>query len=289
MKKTKENTMKDIIMDTVLDSLRLIPFLFLAFLIIEVIEHKLNKKTKKIISSSNRFGPLIGSLLGLFPQCGFSVMATNLYVTRIISLGTLIAIYLSTSDEMLPILLSERVAMSVILKILAIKFLVGMISGFIIDFILRKKQPTKQNYEICTNEHCHCNENNILLSSLKHTINTVLFIFLITFILNNLMSYVEEEQFSNLFLKNNLFAPFLSSVIGLIPNCGASVMITELYLKGILSLGTAAAGLLTGSGVAILVLFKTNKDGKENIKILLILYFIGAISGVIINLIEKLL
>lgn len=280
--------MLDIILDTIIDSIKLIPFLFIAFLIIELIEHKLTKKSKKIIGNAKQYGPLIGSLLGIFPQCGFSVVATNLYVTRIISLGTLIAIYLSTSDEMLPILLSRKTEFSIILEILSIKFIIGVISGFIIDFILRKKKLETQNYEICNNEHCHCNKNNILISSIKHTINTCLFIFIISFILNILISYVDETLLEKIFLKNNIFAPFLSSLIGLIPNCASSVMITELYLKEVLTLGTTLAGLLTGSGVAILVLFKSNKNLKENINILLLIYLIGSISGVIINIFEKL-
>lgn len=276
--------MVDIILDTVIDSLKLIPFLFLAFLIIEFMEHKLGDKSKKVISKSKCFGPLVGSLLGIVPQCGFSVMATNLYVTRIISLGTLVSIYLSTSDEMLPILLSEKASISIILKILLIKFLIGMIWGFVIDFVLRKRKEVDQNYDICESNHCHCDENNILVSSVKHTLNTILFIFIVSFVLNILVSYLDEEVLSKIFLKNNIFAPFLSSLIGLIPNCGASVMITELYLKGVLSLGTAISGLLTGSGVAILVLFKSNKNIKENIGILLIVYLIGALSGVVLNL-----
>ena len=281
--------MLDIILDALKDSLKLIPFLFIAFLIIEVIEHKLNKKSKKIIGSSKRYGPLVGSLLGMFPQCGFSVMVTNLYITRIISLGTLIAIYLSTSDEMLPILLSKKTDINIILKILLIKFSIGVISGFIIDFLLRNKTKNIETYEICEEEHCHCNKNNILISTITHTINTILFIFIISCILNLLMSYVDEETIETIFLKNNIFAPFISSIIGLIPNCASSVMITELYLKEVLSLGTTIAGLLTGSGVAILVLFKSNKNLKENIGILLIVYLIGSLSGIIINLIEKIL
>lgn len=278
--------MINIILDTIKDTLRLIPFLLLAFIIIELIEHKLSNKSKKIISSSKKYGPLAGALLGIFPQCGFSVMATNLYITRVISLGTLIAIYLSTSDEMLPILLSRKTDITIILEILLIKFGVGLISGFFIDFISKNRKEVKETYDICEHDHCHCNKNNILMSAIKHTINTILFIFIISFILNIVMSYVTEEGLSKIFLKNNIFAPFLSSLIGLIPNCAASVMITELYLKEVLTLGTAIAGLLTGSGVAILVLFKSNKNLKENIKILLLIYLIGALSGVILNILS---
>ena len=281
--------MLDIILDTIKDSLRLLPFLFVAFLIIELFEHKLSKKSKNLITTSNKSGPLLGSALGMFPQCGFSVLATNLYVTRIISLGTLISIYLSTSDEMLPILLSEKTSINMIIKILLIKFLIGMISGFIIDFILRNKEKPKQNYEICEDNHCHCNKENIVISAIKHTLSTCFYIFIISLILNIIISYVDEKELSKIFLKNNAFAPFISSLLGLIPNCASSVMLTELYLKKVLSLGTSIAGLLTGSGLAVLVLFKTNKNLKENLKILALIYFIGAFSGVFINIIENLI
>jgi len=274
-----------IIEHTLIEILKLIPFLFIAFLLIELIEHKFSKKTKNIISKSGKFGPLLGSLLGLFPQCGFSVMATNLYVTRIISLGTLIAIYLTTSDEMLPILISEKVEFIVIVKLLAIKFIFGLIWGFIIDLILRKfDKKEKVTYDLCDEEHCHC-EKGIFKSAIKHTLNTLVFIFIVTLLLNILMHTSGEENLSKLFLKDSIFGPFVSSIIGLIPNCGASVVITQLYLNNTISLGSAMAGLLTGSGVALVVLFKSNRNIKENLIILSILYGIGVVSGIIIDLI----
>jgi len=277
--------MLHIIIHTLKEVLNLIPFLFIAFLLIELIEHKFNNKSKKIISKSGKFGPLLGSLLGLFPQCGFSVFATNLYVTRIISLGTLIAIYLTTSDEMLPILLSEKVEFNIIFKLLVIKFIIGILAGFIIDLVLSKtSKKEKINYELCDDEHCHC-EKGIFTSSIKHTLNTIVFIFIITLILNILMHTSGEENLSKLFLKDSIFGPFIASLIGLIPNCGASVVITQLYLNNTITLGSTMAGLLTGSGVAIVVLFKSNKDYKENLIILSLLYGIGVISGIIIDLI----
>lgn len=280
--------MKDVILDTLIDSLKLIPFLFVAFLIIELIEHKFSKKTKKVISKSGKFGPLLGSILGLFPQCGFSVMATNLYVTRIISLGTLIAIYLSTSDEMLPIMLSHNVEASLIFTILGIKFLVGVVFGFIIDFFFFRRKKEVINYDICSEEGCHC-ESGLVLSTVKHTVHTILFIALVSFALNTLVYYVGEERLSLILLKDNIFSFFLSSLIGLIPNCASSIMITELYLSGALSLGSAMAGLLTGSGVSLLVLFKSNKNFKENLFILLSIYVIGVFSGICIELFQMLI
>ena len=281
--------MLDVILDTLIDGLKLLPFLFVAFLIIEFIEHKVSKKNFDLISKSDRFGPLIGGVLGIFPQCGFSVMATNLYVTRIITLGTLISVYLSTSDEMLPILISSKAPMSIIVKILIIKVIIGIIFGFIIDLFISKKKKEEAssiNHEICNHDHCDCEHENIILSSLKHTLHTILFIIIISFVLNILFEYFDEDMVSKIFMKDNIFAPFLSCIIGLIPNCGASVMITELYLKEILSLGTTIGALLTGSGVAILILFRSNKNIKENFFILLTIYFIGVISGIVINIIE---
>lgn len=280
--------MKDVIIDTLLDVVKLLPFLFFAFLIIELMEHKFSKKTKQFISKSGRLGPLFGSFLGLFPQCGFSVMATNLYTTRIITIGTLIAIYLSTSDEMLPVMLSNNVDLVTILKLLGIKFLVGIIFGFLIDFILSKKNSEKRlDYHLCEEDECHCSDG-VFLSALKHTFNTALFIMLATFALNSLIYYLGEDNISNMFFKNSIFAPFIASLLGLIPNCASSVIITQLYLSNVISLGTTIAGLLTGSGVAILVLFKSNKNIKENLFILLTVYGIGALVGVAIEVLQLL-
>lgn len=278
--------MKELILDAVIDSLKLIPFLFIAFLLIEYIEHKLSNKNKKIISKTKKLGPIIGSLLGAFPQCGFSVMATNLYTTRIITLGTLISIYLSTSDEMLPILISHNANISAILKILSIKIILGIIYGIIIDYILRKKKNNnKENYNICDEEHCHC-EESIIKSTIKHTLNIILFVFITSLIINIIFNFLGETYLSKLFLKNTIFGPLITSLIGLIPNCGASIILTELYLNNAISFASLIAGLLTGSGTAILVLFKSNKNIKENIKIVLLLYMIGTFSGIIIELIN---
>lgn len=279
---------------TLEEVLILIPFLFIAFLIIELIEHKLSNKSKKIIEKSGKLGPLFGGLLGMIPQCGFSVVATNLYITRIVSLGTLISIYLSTSDEMLPILISRKASISTIIGLLLIKFAIGMTSGFIIDYFVRRykkkhKIKNKGNFDICHDEDCHCEKENLLVSSLKHTFKTVSFIFIVTFLLHIMMEYLGEDFIKKLFLKDSLLSPFISSLVGLIPNCASSVVLTELYLSGAISLSSVIAGLLTGSGVAILVLFRGNKNLKENLFILGLVYFIGAFSGLIIGIIEMLL
>lgn len=281
--------MKEVLLDTLLDAIKIIPFLFVTFLLMEYIEHSFTKKGKEKIKKAGKLGPFFGGLLGAVPQCGFSVMATNLYATRIVTLGTLISIYLSTSDEMLPILISQKCSFSVIIKILLIKVLIGMLAGFIIDFIIRKKTKSS-NYEIkkfCDEEHCDC-EHGIIKSSIKHSFNILIFIIVITLLLNLGFYYFGNDSIEKLFLKDSFFSPFISSLIGLIPNCGASVILTELYLNNVISFASVIAGLLTGSGVALLVLFKINKNVKENVKILLTVYFIGALSGIVIEIIQML-
>ena len=278
--------MKEVILDTIIDSLKLIPFLLVAFLIIELLEHKLNNKTKNIITKSKKIGPIIGSLLGVIPQCGFSVMATNLYITRIITLGTLISIYLSTSDEMLIIMISEKVEISLILKILLIKIFFGIVYGLIIDKIINKKKKDKEtNYELCDEEHCDCN-HSILLSAIKHTLHITLFIFIITLIINTIFTLLGDNYLSKILLNNSILSPFITSLTGLIPNCAASVILTELYLNSTISLGALIGGLLTSSGSSLLVLIKNNKNQKENLSIILLLYALGVLSGIIIELIS---
>ena len=214
-------------------------------------------------------------------------MATNLYVTRIITLGTLISIYLSTSDEMLPILISQKADIKIILELLLTKIVIGMIFGILIDFILGKKnkKETPKIKDFCDEHHCDCS-HGILKSSIKHTINITTFLLIITFLLNAGFYYLGKDEISKIFLKDSLFSPFISSLIGLIPNCGASVILTELYLEGVVSFASCISGLLTSSGVALLVLFKVNDNKKENIKILTLLYLIGIISGILIELIS---
>ena len=274
--------MKDVLIDTLFDTLKIIPFLLIAFLIIEYIEHKL--KNKAILKKSGKFAPFFGAILGGIPQCGFAALATNLYITRIISLGTLIAIYLSTSDEMLPIMISEQVDTSFIIKIILIKVLIGMLFGFIIDLIYQK-QKNKKDYHICEEEHCHCNKENILISSLKHTFNIAIIILIFNLILNTLFHFGEENILHSILLQNTKFGTFITSLIGLIPNCGASVIITELYLNGAITLGSLIGGLLTGAGVSLIILFKSNNNIKENLSIIGLLYLIGSICGFIIDLI----
>lgn len=279
---------------TFIETIKLLPFLFITYLIMEYLEHKTGEKTKSIIKKSGKLGPLLGGILGIFPQCGFSAAASNLYAGRIITVGTLIAIFLSTSDEMLPVLISENAPIGLIVKILLIKLVIAIIAGFTIDFIIRlinkklKLKETQVEEEIghmCEHEHCHCEEGSIIKSSIKHTLNIFLFILLITFVLNTLIYFIGEENISNLILNMPVVGPLISGIVGLIPNCAGSVILTQLYLSNVISLGSMIGGLLVGSGIGILVLFRVNKNLKENLKILGVLYVIGVISGIIIDLI----
>lgn len=274
--------MLEVIQDTLLDTIKLLPFLFVAFLIIEFIEHKLSNKQENIISKSGKLGPIVGALLGSVPQCGFSVLATNLYVTRIISLGSLISIYLSTSDELIPLMISHNAPLTKILSIVSIKVIIGIISGFLIDLFIRK--TTKSDFVLCEDEDCDC-DHSIIKSSLIHTLKIAFFILIITFLINILFHFVDLSFLESALKNNKILTPFIASLIGLIPNCASSVMISELYLNNLISLGTTLSGLLTGSGVAIMVLVRKNKNISENLFIIGLIYIIGVIWGLLFNFI----
>lgn len=275
--------MLDILKDAVLDSIKLIPFLFVTYLLMEYLEHKTSDKHKEHMKKSGKRGPIIGSLLGAFPQCGFSVSATNLYVGRVITLGTLIAVYLSTSDEMIPVFLAENVGADVILKVLGIKILIGMFVGIILDWIFQKEAQENEISHLCEHAHCHC-EQGVVKSAMRHTIQITIFIFMITLILNGLIAWIGEETISHFILNKPILGPVIAGLVGLIPNCAASVMIAELYIGQMISSGTMIAGLLVGAGVGLLVLMKENRSKKENIKIISILYFTGVIFGILLEL-----
>ena len=280
------NKMKEVIIDGLVDSLKLLPYLFITFIILEFIEHKFSKKNEDVLSKNKKYGPIIGGLLGALPQCGFSTMAANLFSNKVITMGTLIAVFLSTSDEMLPIMISEKTNILVLIKIVLFKVIVGIIVGIIIDLIYKhNKLKTKGIHDMCEHDHCSCEHDGIILSSIKHTLKIGLFILIVNLIINIIIFKVGEDNLSNILLHKNIFTYFAASLIGLIPNCASSVIMTELYLSNFISIGALLSGLLTGSGLGILLLFKTNKNIKENILILSIIYFVGVIIGLIVDVI----
>ena len=320
--------MLDVILDTLIDSIKLVPFLFLTYLAMEYLEHKAGEKTTHMVRKAGKLGPLIGGVAGVLPQCGFSAAASNLYAGRVITLGTLIAIYLSTSDEMLPILISEKVDIRFVLGVLAAKAAIGAVAGFVIDLLIREQkmhhhehpehghkhghsvqsahgQETEPDdhdhaghhhdheeedhaeqehiHGICEHDNCHCEEDGIFLSAVKHTLQITFFIIVIGFVLNVVLHFVGEDALANLILNRPVLGPVLAGLVGLIPNCAASVTVTQLYLKEVISLGAMMSGLLVGAGVGLLVLFRVNPDKKENLKIVGILYVIGVFMGCVIE------
>lgn len=281
--------MLDIVIDTLIDSIKLFPFLFITYLILEFLEHKTGDKSKKIIKKSGTFGPFLGAVLGIFPQCGFSAAASNFYAGKIITLGTLIAVFLSTSDEMLPILISEQAPIGLIIKILLIKLVIGIIAGFAIDLVLKllKKNNINENEieHLCEHEHCHCEEQNIFKSSLIHSIHIFIYVLIVTFVLNLIIYFIGEDNISSILTNSTFLGPILSGLVGLIPNCASSVILTQLYLENILNLSTMISGLLVNAGVGLLVLFRVNKNLKENVLITILLYIIGVTSGFLLSLI----
>lgn len=274
--------MKEIVLDTVMDSVRLVPFLFFTYLAMEWLEHKTGDMTRQAVRRSGRFGPLFGAVAGAFPQCGFSAAGSSLYAGRVITLGTLFSIYLSTSDEMLPIMISEAVPVGLIGKTLLCKIAIGLIVGVCIDMALRGRRAERRSASAGEGDghsHCCC-EKGIARSAAVHTLQVTFFIFLITFLLNVLLHEVGEDALANLFLQHPVVGELTAGLIGLIPNCASSVMITQLYLRGVLHFGAMLSGLLTGSGVGLLVLYRVNHNWKENVLITAGLYAAGVVCGV---------
>lgn len=281
----------DLLLDSLIDNIKILPVLFLTFLLMEYIEDKMKDSTRRKMKEAGKFGPIFGSILGAVPQCGFSAAASNLYAGRVITLGTLMAIFLSTSDEMLPIMISEAASPVLIAKVLGLKVAYGMIAGFIIDYVVDKviKVP-KKDIDIehfCEHEHCECGKEGILPPAIKHTAKIFLFLFVISFAIGLAIEYCGLEAISQSVLNGTVIGPVISGIIGLIPNCASSVFITALYLEGGISFGTLMSGLLVGAGVGILVLVRVNENKKENAAIIGILYLIGTFGGILLNILIK--
>ena len=255
-----------------------VPFLFLAYLLMEYIEHKASTKMEDSISKVGKFGPFLGTGLGLIPQCGFSASCSNLYATGLLTEGTLIAVFIATSDEAIPLLLSKPEVTSDIWKFIVVKIVFGILIGFMVDLMLKIAKIKKEHVELC--EDCGCEEESgIVKPALKHTFKTALFILIVSFALGIVMEFVGEDILHKVLLTNSYAQPFVASLLGLIPNCSVSVALIELYSEGVLSFGAACAGLCSGAGIGLAVLFKTNKSLKENMRIVGILYATSAMIG----------
>lgn len=278
--------MLDIVLDAVLDSLKSLPFLLGAYLLIELLEHKSSERLTGALSKMGPLGPLGGAALGLVPQCGFSVAAANFYAGRLITPGTLLAIFLATSDEALPIMLSRPQVMPDLLKLLGVKLIAAAIFGVVVDLICKRVLKLKTDepfHELCGD--CDCEHEGIFRAALHHTVKVFGFLLLINLALGFAIHFVGEDNISRLLLSGSVFQPLLAAIIGFIPNCAASVILTELYLAGSLSFGSAVAGLCTGAGVGLAVLFKTNRHAKENFALVGALYAAAVITGIACNFI----
>ena len=264
-----------------------LPFLFLTYLIVEYAEHKMSSKTKDMIYRAGKAGPIFGGLIGIIPQCGFSAAAAGLFAGGVISPGTLLAVFLSTSDEMLPIMVSKGIAMGTIAKILVTKVIVAVVIGMAVDMVLEAiRGPRKRmepHPEMCEHEHCGCSDHGIFRSALTHTVHIAIFLVLISFVLGFGMEWFEHEGTLDRFLAFPVIQEVTAGLVGLIPNCAASVVVTELYLEGVLRQGALFAGLLCGAGTGLLVLFRENRNMKANFKILGVLYAGGTLAGILIG------
>ncbi len=279
-----------ILFHSFLDTIKIIPFIFLMYLLIEYFEHKNNTHINHKLMGSKRAGVFLGGIFGSIPQCGFSVIASDLYAKRAITLGTLIAIFIATSDEAVPIILSHPDKAYMVFELIFIKIIIAVIWGLLIDLFVKKEsriicEEKEEHHHFHGN--CESCDEGIVKSAVIHTVRIFIFVFIASFIFSLLVELIGEVKLTSLLLKDSFLQPFFASLIGLIPNCAASVILTQSFLKGIITFGSLVAGLCSGAGVGLLVLFKRNKNIKENITILVILVLIGTLSGLLIEVLFK--
>lgn len=280
----------DSLLDTIKDTVTLIPFLFITYLAMEWLERRTEEQSVALLSRVGKFSHVLGAGIGLIPQCGFSAAAAGLYSGGVITVGTLIAVFLSTSDEMVPIFLSSSVGAGTIAKILLAKFVIALASGILIDTVAkplgRRVHADKHIHDLCERDHCGCEdeEGGIFRSALVHTLKITVFIFIISLVLSLAIGFIGRERLAALMTGAPFAGTIVTALIGLIPNCAASVAVTQMYLEGLLTAGQLMSGLLTGAGVGLLVLFRTNAHQKENAAILLALFALGVFWGILIDL-----
>lgn len=277
--------MKEILLDSILDCAKLLPFLFLSYLVVEYAEHRMSGRTKELIYRAGKAGPVIGSLIGIIPQCGFSAAAAGLFAGGMVSPGTLLAVFLSTSDEMLPIMVSEGIAAGIIGKILFVKVLVGMAAGLALDFAVERwfgpRKRMAEHTDFCEHAHCGCENHSIFYSAAHHTLQVALFLFLISLVLGFGMEWFQSTNGFWSVVHIPGIEEAASALVGMIPNCAASVLITELYLQDVIGAGALFSGLLCGAGTGLLVLYRTNRDKRVNLALTAVLYASGTLAGIL--------
>ena len=303
------NSLFDIFLEALIDSAKMIPLLLISYIGIELVEYKYANKIREAVQKAGVFGPAVGAVTGSFPQCGISVVASALYTQRLTTVGTLLAVYLSTSDEAIPVILSQPDKAEIIVPLVITKIIIAIIGGYAVDFAFRKSNKEtlahikayaegsdnkQHNHEVILEEKACCghsaspssvefNPKEIILHPIIHTAKVFVFIFSVSFAINFAIAQMGEEAFENLFLGSSVFQPFLVALFGLIPNCAASVAITMLYLKGAITYGSVIAGLCASGGLGLLVLFKEEKDKKDVLSILLLLFGISVSAGYVIQ------
>ncbi|MBP3894114.1 MAG: arsenic efflux protein [Atopobiaceae bacterium] len=311
----------DVLLDSVLDTAELIPFLLLTYIAMEAIEHGTAGSAERLIARADKSGPVVGALLGALPQCGFSAMAATLYAGRVITAGTLVAVVLSTSDELIPVFMANRASVSVLGTVIGIKVVIGLMAGMLVDVVLRALHRAGDGHphiaELCERAHCHCSAADdaeptdevshddhhhdhghhhhhhsheghgkwwhIVRSALVHTVEVTLFIFVITLVFGLIIEYVGQDTLATVLGNHPVRATFLAALIGLIPNCGASVAIAQLFIDGVLGFGPMLAGLLVSGGMGLLVLFRTNADMQQNVEFAGFIYVVGVVCGLLAN------
>ncbi|MDP2934168.1 MAG: putative manganese transporter [bacterium] len=301
--------MFQVFLDALTDTVKMVPLLLIIYIGIELVEYKFGYKIRKKIQKAGAAGPAVGSLAGSLPQCGFSVVTAALYTQRLVTIGTLLAVYLSTSDEAIPVILSQPDKVKIILPLILTKIFIALVGGYTIDFVFRKtnkitlahieayvhgKDDKQHHHESIIEERACCghsasssskkfNPKEIFLHPAIHTAKIFIFILVISFLINFVFFQVGEEALSKLLLGHSFLQPFLAALVGLIPNCAASVAITELYLKGMITYGSVIAGLCASGGLGILVLFREEKDKKGIFMVLALLFGISVVAGLIIQ------
>ena len=280
-----------ILIHTLEDSVRMLPFLYLAYLLIEAIERHHGQRIERALAGGGRWGFVPGALLGCVPQCGFSAMASNFYSSRVITLGTLLAVFLSTSDEAVPLLMAVPDQWPRMVLLIVLKVMIGLLAGFLLDFVFRKAVPvslrggyTGHADAVDCHEH-HEEESSIWVAALTHTLNIFVFILLFSFLIGLVVHSVGEQTVAAFLNSMGPLQPIFAALIGLVPNCAASVLLTQLYLSGSIRFSAAVAGLCSGAGVGLAVLYKTNPSWKQNLFITGLLWAMGAGAGLILQII----
>lgn len=277
----------EVLLDALLDTLKVLPFLFLTYLFMEFLEHKAGDKLKNAVQKAGRVGPLAGGALGLLPQCGFSAVAAGLYSGRVITVGTLLAVFLATSDEMLPVLLGAAVPLPQVLALLGVKLATALLVGFAADLLFHRRQRDLHVTDLCEEEHCHC-ERGIFRSALHHTLHMILLILLVNLALGAAFALIGEERIAAAVGGIPVLREVLGALVGLIPNCAASVALATLYAKGAIPVGVMLAGLLPGAGTGILILARTNRPKRGTVAILGVLFAVGVLVGLLFDCVPAL-